>query len=257
MIFLSDLDRTLIFSYNRLSADNLCVERKNGKELSYMTHRSAELFLTVTKEAVFIPITTRSQEQYERITFPGGYAPEYAIIDNGANLLINGVPDSEWRKEFDEIYKKAENEINMCRELLEKEASVYFKIVTVDRSFLFTKCHDAAEIIKKMNGILNNTYTSFYRNGEKLYLIPNGISKARALNKIRERLPQDTLVAAGDSLFDEGMLRSADVAIIKNGELNDLKLNPRQISDDHDNPDFVLEQIIKIIFNTNNQLLKH
>ncbi|MDE7294517.1 MAG: HAD family hydrolase, partial [Oscillospiraceae bacterium] len=71
MIFLSDLDNTLIFSYKKMSPDNLCVETKEGKKLSYMTHEGGRLFREMTEKMRFIPITTRSVEQYSRIIFPG------------------------------------------------------------------------------------------------------------------------------------------------------------------------------------------
>ena len=248
MIFLSDLDRTLIFSYNRLSSDNLCVEKKDGKELSYMTYRSAELFSKLIGKIIFIPITTRSQEQYRRIVFPGGYAPKYAVVDNGANLLVDGVPDREWRKEFEEGFRKSGDEINRCRNFLENEKDVYFEIRIVDDSFLFTKSHNTSEVINKMRGSVRNAHTSFYQNGEKLYVIPDGISKGRAADKIREWFPGHRLIAAGDSLFDKQMLQRADIAIIKQGELSGMEICPGQISDDYeDDPDFVLDRLSKII----------
>ena len=248
MIFLSDLDRTLIFSYNRLSSDNLCVEKKDGKNLSYMTHRSAKLFSELTEKIIFIPITTRSQEQYERIVFPDGYVPKYAVIDNGANLLVDGVPDREWRKEFEEEFKKSIDEINECRKFLQNEKDVYFEIRIVDDSFLFTKSHNTSEVINRMGRSVRTAHTSFYQNGEKLYVIPDGISKGRAADKIREWLPGHRLIAAGDSLFDKQMLQRADVAIIKQGELSGMELCPGQISDDYeDDPDFVLDRLGRII----------
>lgn len=248
MIFLSDLDRTLIFSYKRLSPDNLCVEKKDGKELSYMTRRSAKLFSELTEKIIFIPITTRSKEQYERIVFPDGYVPRYAVIDNGANLLVDGVPDREWRKEFEEEFRRAQGEINECRKFLQNEKDVYFEIRIVDDSFLFTKAHNTSEVIDKMGRSVRTAHTSFCRNGEKLYVIPDGISKGRAADKILKWLPGHKLIAAGDSLFDRQMLQRADIAIIKQGELCGMEINPVQISDDYeDDPDFVLDRLGKII----------
>ena len=248
IIFLSDLDRTLIFSYNRLSSENLCVEKREGKELSYMTHRSAGIFSEIVDKITFIPITTRSKEQYERIVFPGGYVPRYAIIDNGANLLVDGVPDSEWRKEFREAFLRAADEITACREFLQKEKSLYYKITVVDDSFLFTKSREPAETLERICRNVRIAHTSVYQNGEKLYVIPTGISKERAADKIREMLSGDILIAAGDSFFDEQMLRRADIAIIKSGELSGRKLNPKQFSENSgDDPDFVMNTLAGIV----------
>lgn len=251
MIFLSDLDRTMIFSYKRLSPDeNLCVEIYNDRQVSFMTHRSAALFTELISKVHFIPITTRSREQYERIVFPEGYIPEYAVIDNGANLLKNGIIDEEWHNDFREIISDAVEELKRCRVFLESLDDVYYKPKMVDDSFIFAKCYNPYETLSKMSDVVKNTKTEFFRNGEKIYAIPNGISKKSALDKLRVRFPTEDFIAAGDSLFDYEMLCSADVSIVKYGELSGHVMNGLQISEtENDDPDFVLNQLKKIIQN--------
>ena len=249
MIFLSDLDRTLIFSYKRLSPDeNLCVEIYNDRQVSFMTHRSAVLFTELVAMVRFIPITTRSKEQYERIVFPEGYIPKYAVIDNGANLLINGVPDEEWHDELREIISDSMDELERCRVFLEPMEDVYYKPKMVDDSFIFAKCHNPSEMLSKMSEAVKNTKTDFFQNGEKIYAIPNGISKKSALEKLRLRFTSERIVAAGDSLFDREMLCCADVPIVKHGELSGQILNGMQISEaENDDPDFVLVKLKNLI----------
>lgn len=251
MIFLSDLDRTMIFSYKRLSPDeNLCVEIYNDRQVSFMTHRSAALFTELISKVHFIPITTRSREQYERIVFPEGYIPEYAVIDNGANLLKNGIVDEEWHNDFREIISDAVEELKRCRVFLESLDDVYYKPKMVDDSFIFAKCYNPYETLSKMSDVVKNTKTEFFRNGEKIYAIPNGISKKSALDKLRVRFPTEDFIAAGDSLFDYEMLCCADISIVKYGELSGHVMNEMQISEtENDDPDFVLNQLKKIIQN--------
>lgn len=251
MIFLSDLDRTMIFSYKRLSPDeNLCVEIYNDRQVSFMTHRSAALFTEMISKVHFIPITTRSREQYERIVFPEGYIPEYAVIDNGANLLKNGIIDEEWHNDFREIISDAVEELMRCRVFLESLDDVYYKPKMVDDSFIFAKCYNPYETLSKMSDVVKNTKTEFFRNGEKIYAIPNGISKKSALDKLRVRFPTEDFIAAGDSLFDYEMLCCADISIVKYGELSGHVMNEMQISEtENDDPDFLLNQLKKIIQN--------
>lgn len=250
MLFLSDLDNTLIFSYKKLSENDLCVEKKDEKNLSYMTYRSAELFSDIVRRVTFIPVTTRSAEQYGRITFPEGFIPKYAVIDNGADLLINGVPDEQWRSEIIPAIDESLPEIRECEKYLQKCSEVYFDIRFVDDSFLFTKCHDSERIMNELFSAVKPVRTRLFTNGDKLYAIPDGISKKNALERLKERLSGELIIAAGDSLFDEDMLSAADIAIVKYGELCGRVINPRQLSEEMESdPDFVLSCLADILNN--------
>lgn len=247
MLFLSDLDNTLIFSYKRLSADNFCVEKTDCKNLSYMTNKGAELFEKMTKKVIFVPVTTRSLEQYNRIVFPNGYLPEYAIADNGANLLIKGIPDPEWHSSFREIIEDSMGEIKRAENFLKNCPNVYFDIRFVDGAFLFTKTHFPEDTARELISSTDPIKTSVFTNGDKLYVIPREINKMTALKKLRDMLCPNLVIAAGDSLFDMGMLLEADIAVIKKGELSGMDINPRQIAEEESDPDFVLKKIIEII----------
>lgn len=250
MLFLSDLDNTLIFSYKKLSERDLCVEKKDGKSLSYMTYRSAELFSESVRRVTFIPVTTRSAEQYGRIYFPDGYVPKYAVIDNGANLLINEKPDEQWRSEIIPAINESLPEIRECEKFLQKCGEVYFDIRFVDDSFLFTKCHESERVMAELLSAVKPAKTRLFTNGDKLYAIPNGISKKNALEGLKKRLNNELVIAAGDSLFDEDMLSAADIAIVKFGELSGKVINSRQLSEDRESdPDFVLSCLSDIINN--------
>ena len=247
MIFLSDLDRTLIFSYNRLSPDNFCVEEMDGKKLSFMTHRSAELFGKMVNEVRFIPVTTRSMNQYRRIKFPDGFMPELAVADNSGNLLVNDVPDSAWREEFDTLVNSCRHSLEQCRAFLEKREEIYLDIRMVDDTFLYTKSHTPEETAELMRSQLELNGVDIFTNGDKLYAIPRGIGKEAAVRKIRARFPNETIVAAGDSLFDIGMLSAADIAIVKGQELADINIPSECIRESGDDPDFTLTALEKLI----------
>lgn len=243
MIFLSDLDKTLIFSYKRLS-EGVCVEEKDGRQLSFMTKRSADLFGEMIRRVRFIPVTSRSAEQYGRIRFPGGFSPEYAVCDNGGNLLINGIPDPEWRSRFEKHINECAEELAMCRSFLEKRSEVCFEIRFVDDTFLFTKAHDTERVLSQMRELpLKNV--SIFTNGEKLYAVPSLIDKGAAAELLRERFGE-RIIAAGDSLFDRQMLINADIAVIKGGEL-ERGLCAAEYSEEGDDLDFVMETVMSLL----------
>ena len=51
-------------------------------------------------------------------------------------------------------------------------------------------------------------------NGEKIYIVPKNLNKGMALERIKEKIKADYVMAAGDSDFDVSMLKKADVCFI-------------------------------------------
>lgn len=245
MLFLSDLDRTLIFSYKRLSEDNICVEEMDGKKLSYMTPHSAELLREIALLTEFIPVTTRSAEQYRRICLPSG-TPHYAVCDNGGNLLIDNIPDPKWRKRAEELIRPAMEEMSRIRAYWETLEEIYLDVRFVDETFLYTKSHTPSETLKQTAESFSPETVNLFENGDKIYAVPKGISKGTAVRWLREMLG-DKIIAAGDSLFDREMLDNADIAVIKLGELSGECLAPVSYNEETDDPDFTLDTVKRII----------
>ena len=71
MLYFSDLDRTLIYSKKFLKEDlkEVPIEKYEGEYISFMTEKSINLLREINEKNIFIPCTTRSIEQYERIDF--------------------------------------------------------------------------------------------------------------------------------------------------------------------------------------------
>ena len=245
MLFLSDLDRTLIFSYKRLTEDNICVEEKDGKKLSFMTPLSAKLLCEISEKVKFIPVTTRSIEQYERIKFPSG-APCFAVCDNGGNLLVNGVPDPVWRKQAEEHILPAMAEMERIKSYWESLPDVYFEVRLVDGTFIFTKSHTPLETLRITAEKLCPEKVNLFDNGDKIYAVPKGINKGAALLWLKERFGEE-MIAAGDSFFDREMLCNADIAVVKQGELTGERLNNVQYTEYGDDPGFALITVKKIL----------
>lgn len=229
-----DLDRTLIYSKNALwltGADKdapamVVAEVYDGAPLSFMTRKAQELLLELASAAVFVPVTTRTQAQYERVQLPGA-VPEYAVTSNGGVLLHHGVPDANWNAQL--TARMAEDcapletiEAHLANPdfapwiLRLRRAEDLFAYAIIDRaampdSFLA----DLVELCAKAGWGVSV-------QGRKLYCVPLPINKSDALAEVARRTGSGTIIAAGDSLLDQDMLAAADLAFRPiHGELHD------------------------------------
>ena len=96
-VFASDLDQTLIYSNRWIEGKEdivKCIEIYEEKPLSFMLLDEIEELKEIDKKHNFIPVTTRTRVQYERIKLP--VTPRYAVVANGATILIDGEVDKTW-----------------------------------------------------------------------------------------------------------------------------------------------------------------
>lgn len=226
VLFASDLDQTLIYSRNSMGmnvteGELVEVERYEGKPLSFMTQNSQSELWKINDAAFFLPVTTRTQAQYERVTgiFRGQQAPRFAVISNGAVILENGQPIKEWS---DGIRQKCISRKTIIAELLPeierhfsedwvlkvREADDWFVYLIVDRArFPEDKLDFYTTAFKKLGWGMS-------LQGRKLYFMPESITKAAAMEYVKERLGASYVFAAGDSLLDLDLLESADYSML-------------------------------------------
>ncbi len=222
----SDLDRTLIYSAAALGLTMpdpvaprlLCVEVHESKPLSYMTETAAGLLaeLTVDPSVVFVPTTTRTRKQYQRIRFPGRPA-QYAICANGGQLLVDGVPDQDWRRQV------AVRLAQECAPLEEVHAHL---LATADPAWL-RKARVAEELFAYLvveRALVSDEWLkalvewaeprgwTVSLQGRKIYAVPRPLTKSAAMHEVARRTGATTTLAAGDSLLDADLLLAADAA---------------------------------------------
>lgn len=220
----SDLDRTLIYSAAALGLTMpdpvaprlLCVEVHESKPLSYMTETAAGLLAELTADpgVVFVPTTTRTRKQYQRIRFPGRPA-QYAICANGGQLLVDGVPDRDWRRQ---VAARLERECAPLEEVhghlvasadpawLRKArvAEDLFAYLVVERMLL------PDEWLKSFAEWAAERGWTVSLQGRKVYAVPRPLTKSAALHEVARRAGATTTLAAGDSLLDADLLLAAD-----------------------------------------------
>ncbi|MCD1261477.1 hydrolase [Paenibacillus athensensis] len=231
MIFASDLDQTLIYSSRSMGPDAdpaLLVPAETLKDqvVSYMYAPALEKLKRLAARLTFIPVTTRTIEQYKRIKlFHEQLTPRYAVTSNGGNVLIGGEADAEWArcvraKTAKQSAAAAEIRGHFARiahsdwVMGERFCDELFYAVVIQRDK--TPLEAVQELAERARGL----GWELSLQGRKLYLIPQCVNKADALRYVRERIGEPTVAAAGDSLLDRVLLDAADYAIApRHGEL--------------------------------------
>ena len=218
----SDLDRTLIYSSAALALTMpdaraprlLCVEVHESRPLSYMTEAAAGLLTDLGDRAVFVPTTTRTRKQYQRINLPGP-APAYAICANGGHLLVDGVTDLDWHAAVlarlaDECAPLAEVREHLAATAdpswvrKHRVAEDLFAYLVVERELL------PEEWVKELAVWAENRGWTVSLQGRKIYAVPKPLTKSAAMREIARRTGADLTLAAGDSLLDADLLLAAD-----------------------------------------------
>jgi hypothetical protein len=233
-LFATDLDRTLIYSAaaaglgaevgeeDVAAADPLAgavgVEQYEGRTISYVTPGFGGLLRALAERCTVVPVTTRTRQQYGRITLFDPPGPAWAIVANGGHLLHHGEPDPAWeaaaRQRIADTVLASLDEVAAqvaaaARPWIDhvRRADDFFAYTLVDRAAM---PFGAAE---ELAGWLEAQGWRLSVQGRKLYAVPAALSKGAAVRELADRLAASVVLAAGDSLLDEELLAAADIAI--------------------------------------------
>lgn len=217
-LFISDLDNTLIYSYKKeLGEGKILVERMGEKALSYMTEKSYYLLDSIRAKYCFIPLTTRSIEQYRRIRLSKNETPEFALTSNGGNLLYKDRVEEEWYRDSLRLIEDTQEELSKAESVLKKDENVTFEIRRVDGLFVFTKSCAPLDTVRNLESELNSDKVLIFSQGVKVYVMPVSLNKGTAAERIKSLTGGTFLICAGDSAFDIPMLEKADLAFCPTG----------------------------------------
>lgn len=211
-VFHVDLDNTLIYSHKRdIGREKRCVEIYQGREVSFITDRTYRLLQKVKERALVVPTTTRTEEQYGRISLGIGEL-ECALVCNGGVLLVDGKKDEEWYAQSLGLVKGCGAELRKAIGLLEKEPGREMEVRFIERLFVFTKCRDPQPVVQSLQKALDPGSVDVQSNGRKIYVVPKELSKGMAVERFRGYKRSGPVCAAGDSVFDVSMMAAADIA---------------------------------------------
>ncbi len=224
MLFASDLDRTLIYS-TRFADPNAhplkSIETKDEAPINYIYEVVLDKLKKLAQKLHFIPVTTRTIQQYQRITlFHQEIVPPYAIVSNGGNILVHGQLDRQWNRHikkridqealpFAEIWQEFGRLTSPQWLLAQRTADDLFYYFIVQETLVPTAA------LEELRPWLTASGWSLSMQGRKIYLVPSCLSKWNAVLYIKEKLGLDCkIAAAGDSLLDLCMLEKADYSYL-------------------------------------------
>lgn len=211
VIFHSDLDNTLIYSYKHEIGDcKQCVEVYQGREISFMTDTSMELLKKVRERAVIVPTTTRTAEQYQRIHMEGIHF-EYALVCNGGILLEQGRENKKWYEDSLKLVRECTEELEKAVIELERDCNRSFEVRLIRELFVFTKSRQPRETVNHLKKRLDVQKVDIFCQGVKIYVIPKKLNKGMAVRRFKKYRNAEYTIAAGDSVFDLPMASQADL----------------------------------------------
>lgn len=211
-VFHADLDHTLIYSYrHEIGEEKICAEHYEGREISFMTRRSFSLLQKVREKVLFVPTTTRTEEQYRRIDL-GAEVPDYALVCNGGVLLRAGEEVPSWYEESLRRISDSREALQCAEACMQRDPDRNFEVRNIRGLFLFTKSGSPQETSRRLEECLDQKLVKIFTNGSKVYALPEGLDKGTAVRRFRDYIRADAVLAAGDSMFDIPMLEEADRA---------------------------------------------
>ena len=212
-----DLDNTLIYSHKHdIGKAKINVEVYQGRKISFLTEKTYKNLQKIKKNALIVPTSTRSIEQYSRVNLQIGNIP-YALVCNGGILLVNGVKEPSWYRTSLELIRESIPALNAAQHFLEKDVRRKFELRFIEELFLFTKCDEPESVVEELKEITDSDMADVFHNKDKVYVVPRNLCKGKAVERFREYMKADKIIAAGDSGFDISMLRAADMGIVPHG----------------------------------------
>lgn len=231
MMIASDLDRTLIYSMRAIQElggppiGNLKpVERKEKEWIGFMTESSFAALKKLCSRHLFLPVTTRTVNQFKRITiFQKDISLSYAITDNGANILWYGERLTEWTETISAKMRLETATMQEIFSLLRTEdVHVNGERRQAENLFFYYVLNSKISLSEKKR-FSEKVMPYGWRvslQGRKLYFIPRAINKGDALKFICEKEGQSAEVGAGDSVLDWDFLKNCKHRLVPlHGEL--------------------------------------
>ena len=238
MIFASDLDSTLIYSLRHCTLINeeklTPVDFYNNCKSSFITKSMKDKLMHINESMLFIPVTTRSKEQYSRMKyFYDVIKPKYAVVANGGIILKDGKELRAWSDISSTkivVATSISTMIKLCSFFLEADFVKSYKtcedlfiysIIDEDKlTNTFLKEEVANDYFQSLRVFCSKHNYSLSKQGKKVYIVPNCINKYDPLKYIMELEHINTFIAAGDSLLDYPMIQGSNYGIIpSHGEL--------------------------------------
>ncbi|WML25880.1 hypothetical protein [Neobacillus sp. OS1-33] len=231
MIFASDLDRTLVYSKRAIEEmgefDKTAlrpVEKKDNDWVAFMTDQSFLALKELSQACLFVPVTTRTTEQFNRFfIFKKDIPLKYAITSNGANIIYEGEMMEEWSSHiFNRMNAESASQTELLANLKREGFQFDGQIKQAENLFFYYILNSLPPALdrKAINDVAVSFGWRISLQGRKLYFIPRAISKGDALEFISKREGIEVIAGAGDSVLDWDFLKNCQNRFVPaHGEL--------------------------------------
>lgn len=218
----TDLDRTLVHPQHTAPADGSWINAEvwDGREITCVSRRTLSTLDALRGAGgLFVPVTTRSQAQLDRLTAVAARA-DAVICANGARVLIDGADDPGWRAHIKRATINCasfEQAGQRLRRSWPAGDGWLLRWRDCEQLFHYAVCRpDAipADLEANANELLAALGWTAYLHGRKLYALPTALTKEAAVRYLADRLDVDVIVSAGDSAMDAGIVAQADIGIV-------------------------------------------
>lgn len=239
VLLASDLDRTIIHPSRTLppqyAAEAAVVEIYEGRGITMASRATLAGLRELVAAGAFVPVTTRSRAQLQRIHGISGLGGEWAICANGASVLRRGTEDPAWTAEVARLLHESaplEDARARFEAAVGAPETVRWMPLLRDCDARFLYCtllldQTPADLATTALEAMQELGWRAVLHGRKLYVLPRELCKGHALRWLRGRLGADEVIAAGDSLLDLDLMDAADVAWVPcDAELVELQAVP-------------------------------
>lgn len=223
VVLFTDLDNTLTFSARAIREEGLNPEDLPLIEVEHTIKNNHTSYIhqilgkgldSLIKQRllVVVPVTSRSQDQVERMNLPFYY--DYAIVNNSGTLLAH-TPDTKRDASLgiayhDEIEKIRATFVHIpFEEYADQVATIDGKRPEIFGHVLSLVIRDlelTTEQIQQLKTFADSNDLTFSKQGVKILFGSKILTKANGIKFIRENIyPKSYTVSAGDSTLDVAM----------------------------------------------------
>lgn len=205
MILATDIDSTLILNTAPKNLDGYICPSETPRGKSYIHKNSLQKLQEISKKIDIVPVTTRGIISYETIDLKIKF--KYALVDNGAILLVDGKVDEEWINESRKLVEEDHDLFELTYSFLEShgfktktdsEFTLDFNIPSID-------INERNRIYEELKLLIGHKYDVFTAGERGIYATHKRLSKGLMLERFLKKI-DDVAIAAGDSGSDWSMM---------------------------------------------------